>query len=275
MQINFKNEWQYCLQAFGALTRMSVGEAQPPAVNSHQDSSLQDLSRAATYFPLVGIVIGVVGAMSFYLASFLFPAALAVLIGMASTIYFTKAQHEDSLVKSVANAGSGREQALTSTSDLPKNMPLNGYAIATLFLVLFTKFQALSAMHPAFIPLILISGHALSQFFVVFSMAAFGKNQPQKMALLVALLFAVLPFLMIIKLLIAGNHTTLTIANFVAMTVLPMLAVWFFARAKSQKRVAEDNFIGNSYRDSLGAVQQLTELAFYLGALAWSLNLPS
>jgi adenosylcobinamide-GDP ribazoletransferase len=266
MQVNFKNEWQYCLQAFGALTRMSVGEAQSALINH------QDLSRAATYFPLVGIVIGVVGAMSFYLASFLFPAALAVLIGMASTIYFTKAQHEDGFVKSVANAGSEREQALTSASDSPNISPLNGSAIATLFLVLFTKFQGLSAMHPAFIPLILISGHALSQFFVVFSMGTFGKNQPQKLALVVSLLFAVLPFLMIIKLLIAGNQSSLTIANFVAMTILPMLAVWFFVRVKLQKRVA---VLDDSDRDSFGTVQQLTELAFYLGALAWSLNLPN
>jgi adenosylcobinamide-GDP ribazoletransferase len=270
MQINFKNEWNYCLLAFGKLTRLSAANLAQP----------NDLIHAAKYFPLAGMVVGAVGALGFYLAAFLFPTALAVLMAMASTIYFTNARQESDLARSVNAMSKGltAEQALTS----PQHSQVSGYGAVALWVVLFAKYQALSAMHPAFIPLILISGHALSRFAIVLTMATSDKLnqpantriQPSKTDLLIALAIAVLPFLVILRLLISSNHNTLTIANFAAMTLLPMLAIWYFWRDKLQNRL-EVSHGSKSMDDGLGAMQQLTELTFYLGALAWSLNLPA
>jgi adenosylcobinamide-GDP ribazoletransferase len=54
--------------------------------------------------------------------------------------------------------------------------------------------------------------------------------------------------------------------KFVIMTLLPVFLVWVWWRAKLLKNI--QGYTG----DTLGATQQITELAFYMGALAWSLQ---
>ena len=48
------------------------------------------------------------------------------------------------------------------------------------------------------------------------------------------------------------------------LALLPVALVWLWFSRKLKKR------LGGYTGDCLGAMQQLTELAFYLGILAWS-----
>ena len=83
--------------------------------------------------------------MSFYLASLVFPQAIAVLISMVTTIYLTGAFHEDGLADSADGIGGGwgREQILTIMQD--SRIGTYG-AVALLYIVI--KFEALNFLHP-------------------------------------------------------------------------------------------------------------------------------
>ena len=262
-----QKEWQYFLLALGFFTRIPV-----PDFAHFQES---DLNHSSKYFPLIGIIIGLFGAVVFYVASFVFPQTIAVLISMAATIYLTGAFHEDGLADSADGIGGGweREQILTIMQD----SRLGTYGAVALFLMLMAKFQTLDSLNITFIPLALITGHALSRLWAVWLMATLnyakpaGKAKPlatqlSRRDLLIANVFGLIPFLGILGMLIVSDHSQLSIIKFVLMSLLPSLIVWLWWRAKLVKN------LGGYTGDTLGAIQQLTELTFYLGVVAWSIK---
>ncbi len=154
---------------------------------------------------------------------------------------------------------------------------LGTYGAVALFLVLFTKFQLLSSLNYYLIPFALIAGHALSRLTAVYVMATLsytkpaGKAKPLATAinfkdLMLATVFGLLPFFAIIALLVANNHAPEISVKFVLMTLIPVFLSWFWWRQKIHK------WLGGYTGDTLGAMQQITELAFYLGVAIWSYN---
>jgi len=237
------------------------------------DFQESELNHSAKYFPLVGLIVGILGALSFYLASLALPQSVAVLISMASTIYLTGAFHEDGLADSADGLGGGwdKDKILTIMQD----SRLGTYGAVALFLVLLTKYQALNLLHPAFVVVTLIAGHALSRLCAVWVMATAdyvkpaGKTKPLATQisfshLLLANAFGFLPFLINIGLLIHSQHAPLLIVKFVLLTLVPVYLSWWWWREKLLKN------LGGYTGDTLGATQQITELMFYLGVLAWS-----
>lgn len=216
-----------------------------------------DLARSTRYFPLVGLLVGAFGALVFWLGDFLLPLELAVLLSMVATILLTGAFHEDGLSDAVDGLGGGweKEQVLTIMTD----SRVGSYGAIAIVLALLIKFQTLSHLPAAAIPLILMAGHALSRFCATLVIATQsyvkheGKSKPLATQitpgeLLVAAVFGLLPLVLLdIRLLFA---------------LLPVALVWFWFSAKIRSR------IGGYTGDCLGAMQQLTEIAFYLGLLA-------
>lgn len=261
-------EWRYFLLALGFFTRIPVPQ--------FDDFETEELNHAAKYFPLVGILVGLVGAFIFVISSLVFPQNIAVLISMVSTIWLTGAFHEDGLADSFDGLGGSfeHEQALTIMQD----SRLGTYGAIALSFALFTKFQVLSHMHPSFIPLVLVVAHALSRLAAVWVMATAdyvkpsGKSKPlatkiSGVHLAIANLFGLLPFVSTLVLLAVFRHTPWVIAKLVLIALLPVLVIWAWWRAKLIKR------LGGYTGDTLGATQQITELVFYLGALTWSIGL--
>jgi adenosylcobinamide-GDP ribazoletransferase len=262
-----KKQWRYFLLALGFFTRIPV-----PSFVDFQES---DLNHSAKYFPLIGIIVGVVGAGIFVLSAQFFPQNIAVLISMASTIYLTGAFHEDGLADSTDGLGGGwqREQILTIMQD----SRLGTYGAVALLLMLFTKFQLLNSLNSFLVPFALVAGHALSRLAAVYVMATLsytkpaGKAKPLATAidfkdLMVATVFGLLPFLLVVGLLLVNNHSLEISVKFMLMTLLPVLLSWLWWRQKIHK------WLGGYTGDTLGAMQQITELTFYLGVVIWSYN---
>lgn len=215
-----------------------------------------DLARSTRYFPLVGLLVGAFGALVFWLGDFLLPLELAVLLSMVATLLLTGAFHEDGLSDAVDGLGGGweKEQVLTIMTD----SRVGSYGAIAIVLALLIKFQALSHLSAAMIPLALVAGHALSRFCATLVIATQSYVKPEGKAkplatqitpgeLLVAAVFGLLPLVLLdIRLLFA---------------LVPVTLVWFWFSAKIRSR------IGGYTGDCLGAMQQLTEVAFYLGLL--------
>lgn len=262
-----QKQWKYFLLALGFFTRIPV-----PNFADFQES---DLNHSTKYFPLIGIIVGLVGAGSFTISAQFFPQNIAVLISMIATIYLTGAFHEDGLADSADGIGGGweREQILTIMQD----SRLGTYGAVALFLALFSKFQLLNSLNHYLLPFALIAGHALSRLSAVYVMATLNYTKPQGKAkplatqinlvdLAVASVFGLLPIFAMIGLLVANNHLPSIVIKFVLMVLIPMLLSWIWWRHKIYK------WLGGYTGDTLGAMQQIVELAFYFGLTVWSYN---
>lgn len=257
-------ECRYFLLAVGFFTRIPV-----PAVANFEE---RELNHAARYFPLVGVLVGLVGAAAFIASAAIFPHQIAVLFSMAATVYVTGAFHEDGFADSVDGLGGGwnKEQILTIMED----SRLGTYGALALFMMLFAKFQVLNAMPAAHIAFILVAAHALSRMCAVYVMAALtyvktsGKAKPlasqvKPRDLVMATVWGLLPILFM------SSHLYPHIESMRALLILTLSwlvsvsLVWFWWRNKIR------HWLGGYTGDCLGAMQQMTELAFYLGVLAY------
>jgi adenosylcobinamide-GDP ribazoletransferase len=257
-------EWRYFLLALGFFTRIPV----PSFANFEE----RELNHSAKYFPLVGIIVGMVGALVFVLAARIFPANVAILLSMVATIYVTGAFHEDGLADSIDGIGGGwdRERILTIMQD----SRLGTYGALALFLMLFAKFQVLSALPIHSVAYVLIAAHALSRLCAVYVMAtlsyvkASGKAKPLAVAvqpkdLVVASIFGLLPLVLLYWHFLsdaADVHDALIFSLSWLFSVGFICVLW---RSKLKR------WVGGYTGDCLGAMQQMTELAFYLGVLAY------
>ncbi|MDO9051218.1 MAG: adenosylcobinamide-GDP ribazoletransferase [Methylotenera sp.] len=259
-----RREQRYFLLAVGFFTRLPV----PNFNNFYED----ELNYSAKYFPLVGVIVGMVGAGAFTLAAKVLPSSIAILVSMAATIYITGAFHEDGLADSADGLGGGsdRERILTIMQD----SRLGTYGAVALFLMLFAKFQVLNALPIYFLPFILIVGHAFSRLCALYVMADLsyvkvsGKAKPlatkvDATDLTVATLFGLSP----IPFLYWNFSPFILNANdwlwLGVYCLLPVAIVWIWWRNKIK------HWLGGYTGDCLGAMQQITELAFYFGLLAW------
>ncbi len=260
-------EWRYFLLAVGFFTRIPVP--------SFTDFQPEELNHSAKYFPLVGIIVGLIGALVYLLSAVYFPQAVAVLISMATTVYLTGAFHEDGLADSADGLGGGwqREQILTIMQD----SRLGTYGAIALFFVLMAKFQLLMTLSPYLIPFALIVGHAMSRLGAIWVMATLpyakgqGKAKPlatqiSKPALGLAHVLGLLPYAAFIIVMMMNNHSMQSVINLVLMTLFPMLLSGLWWRQKIKRWL--DGYTG----DTLGAMQQITEVAFYCGLVLWSIN---
>lgn len=259
-----RSERRYFLLAVGFFTRIPV----PNFSDFHAD----DLNYSAKYFPLVGLLVGMVGAGAFTLAAKLLPSSIAVLLSMATTIYITGAFHEDGLADSADGLGGAweKERILSIMQD----SRLGTYGAIALFMMLFAKFQVLNELPVYFLPFILIIGHTISRLCALFVMADLsyvrveGKAKPlatkiKLTDLAVATAFGIMPVPLIY---LNFSPFIFTLNDWLLLggyCFLPVLLVWVWWRNKIKR------WLGGYTGDCLGAMQQLTELALYIGLLAW------
>jgi len=257
-------EWRSFLLAVGFFTRIPV-----PSLANFQE---QELNQSAKFFPLVGIVVGMAGAGVFVLTTKIFPTNIAVLLSMAATIYLTGAFHEDGLADSIDGLGGGwdSERILTIMQD----SRLGTYGALALFFMLFAKFQVLNALPAQFVAYVLIAAHALSRLCAVYVMAtlsyvkASGKAKPlaTKVSagnLAVATIFGLFPLVLLCWYFSSFVVSVRDLVTLALCWLVPVGLVWFWWRNKIRR------WLGGYTGDCLGAMQQMTELAFYFGVLAF------
>lgn len=247
-----RRELGYFFGAIGFFTRLPV----PGWVGY----SAGALSHCARYFPAVGLLVGGIGALVYWLALHLWPQPVAVLLSMAATIYATGAFHEDGLSDTADGLGGGWDKARILA--IMKDSRVGSYGVVAIVLALLGKFALLTAADAALVPLAVLGGHALSRFCATLLMAMLdyardddsskvrsATARPSVFSLVMAAGSALLPL------------AFLPPASAVTGIVLAALATaWLAAKFR--------RWLGGYTGDCLGAVQQVTELAFYLGLIA-------
>ena len=126
------------------------------------------LPRGAKYFPLVGLLVGLIGASVLLLATTLWPAPIAAILALGATILVTGAFHEDGLADSADSLGGWtREKRL----EIMKDSRLGTYGALALLLCLALQAGALSALPAPLAAATLVTAPAAGRLAPVLIMA--------------------------------------------------------------------------------------------------------
>jgi adenosylcobinamide-GDP ribazoletransferase len=222
------------------------------------------LNHASRYFPLVGLVVGAIVAAVYALAAWLLPAPVAVVLSTAAGIYATGAFHEDGFADMCDGFGGG--MTVERVLEIMKDSRIGAYGAIGMACMLGLKCVALAMLQPWTAIAALLAAHPLSRLMataLIWRMdyaRAEGKAKPlaQKMS---GAEFA------IAALTAAAPAVLLCAAGWLAWTALAAgvlaagAATLWLARLFARR-------INGYTGDCLGAVQQASEVMFYLGVLA-------
>lgn len=228
--------------------------------------SPERLNHAARYFPLVGWIVGGVGAGSYLAFATALPNMLAVLLSMAVTIRLTGAFHEDGWADACDGLGGGRDRMQILA--IMKDSRIGTYGTLGLVLMLLAKAAALvelGANGDSTVALALLVAHPLSRLAstsLLHALAyvrddALSKSRPlahrlRRDELATAAAFGLAPLLLLAPIEAAS-------------ALIAVIAVTAWAARIFRRR------LGGYTGDCLGAAQQGSELACYLGILiAWN-----
>ncbi len=250
-----RGQLELFLTALGFFTRIPVPAWLP--------WSPERLNHSARYFPWVGWIVGGACAGLLWLLLSIMPASVAVVLSIAAGLRLTGAFHEDGFADACDGLGGGwaRDQVL----GIMKDSRIGSYGAAGLCLMLLAKAMALielATLSPGHGLVALLVAHPLSRFasttlihrleYVREDLDAKAKPLARALSnreLLIAAAGGCLPLCLVPP------------AAAAVVSVLVAAVTLWFSRLLLRR-------LGGYTGDCLGAAQQLTELACYIGLLA-------
>ncbi|HWU97374.1 MAG TPA: adenosylcobinamide-GDP ribazoletransferase [Oxalicibacterium sp.] len=224
----------------------------------------QWLQHALRYFPAVGILVALITALVYIVATLLWPQPVAVLLSTIAGIYLTGAFHEDGFADTCDGFGGGTtpERVL----EIMKDSRVGAYGAIGIMLMLLLKVTTLNSLSPPAVVAALLIAHPLSRWMasvLVWRMdyaKMNGKAKPiaQQMS---NPEFGIATCIVLLPVLVIGFLTSwIAWEGIVVGALLAGMASFWLARLFQHR-------IGGYTGDCLGAVQQVAEVAFYLGVL--------
>ena len=233
------------------------------------------LNKATRYFPLIGWIVGGIGALVFAISYKAFSLELAILFSLLANILTTGAFHEDGFADVCDGFGGGwtKEKILI----IMKDSAIGAYGAIGLILLFAIKFFALKMLLNEFINhpyiqddivfvtfLFLIATHSISRLTaisIIFTTDYVREDELSKSKpiakqntwkeIIGAFVFGLLPFLKLV-------HYSL----YFLYLLIPLILTQVLLRRYFKK------WIGGYTGDCLGATQQIAEVVFYLSFIA-------
>jgi adenosylcobinamide-GDP ribazoletransferase len=117
-------------------------------------SEEKELARSMAFFPLVGLVIGLLLALGYYLFSFLFPKSLVLWLTIGLLALLTRGLHLDGFADTIDGLGSGgpKENIL----DVMRDSRIGAFGVIGLILLIGGKYLALYQISNSSVPYSLI-----------------------------------------------------------------------------------------------------------------------
>jgi adenosylcobinamide-GDP ribazoletransferase len=238
--------------AISLCTRLPVGPAAPVAEGA--------VARASWAFPVAGLLVGLLGAVIYWLADRLHvPAQPASALALATTVLLTGAMHEDGLADAADGFGGGhtRERKL----EIMRDSRIGAFGACALGLSLLLRWSAIASLGSTeAVATALVVAHAAGRAalpaFMHFVPPArpdglsSGAGQPPIQSVAIALALGILS-------LVVGFGIGATVIGVVALAAIAVLLAQLSLRQ-----------IGGQTGDVLGALEQLAEAALLLLAAA-------
>lgn len=214
------------------------------------------LQKSSKYFPLIGWIVGGIGAATFYGTHFIFSIEISLVLSIIATIYATAGFHEDGFADVCDGFGGGwtKDKILM----IMKDSRLGTYGTIGLIGLLGLKFLSLNQIPTETIIITIISAHALSRFIattLLYTHPYVRDNDTSKVKptaksmeiypLIIAAIFGLVPLVLFQNV-------------WVFIVILPAYLSKIYLGNKFTK------WIGGQTGDCAGAVQQLSEVVIYL-----------
>jgi adenosylcobinamide-GDP ribazoletransferase len=228
----------------------------PPNITHDPDY----LNKATRYFPMMGWIVGGMAALVFGLSSYFFNPPICILLSMVASILTTGAFHEDGWADVCDGFGGGwtKEKIL----EIMKDSRTGAYGSIGMALMLLFKYIVQTEIQVTQLCVVMIAAHSFSRLCAVGMVATSvyvrenddAKAKPLAKTITIreiipAFIFGVAPLWMI------GKY---------CLAIIPPILLTIYMRRYFHK------WIGGYTGDCLGAIQQVSELMFYLGILmAW------
>lgn len=237
--------------ALMTLTRLPTGRVGDP---------VPSMAAAAWAYPLVGLLVGGVGALAYGLAvAAHLPPALAALAALAVGLIVTGAIHEDGLADTADGLGGGHDRARKLA--ILRDSHVGSYGILALILSLATRGVCIATVDaPVVVICALVALAAASRAAMVvalFAMPAARSDGLGQAASNVGLPRCMVGVAFGLAALVILTAAWPVIA--IAMVAAGMLLGWLAWRQ-----------IGGQTGDVLGAIQQVTEIAGWVVIVSWS-----
>lgn len=256
-------EYRLLLVAIQFLTRLPV----PPFIHYNP----QWLHQSSRHFPAVGLLVGLLCAGVFWLGSILFTPLVAAVISTVFGIRLTGGFHEDGLADSCDGLGGGltRERTLT----IMKDSRLGTYGVLGLVSALLLKVTLLASMPLSVAIIALIIGHTASRLLCISLLALLPYGGEIEHAKAKPMAQQLTPLQGVLSggwLILAGVLVTIIFPNTMhqiglgqwLLTLLLALIATDYMRRLLYRRL--EGYTG----DGLGATQQVSEVAIYIGLAA-------
>ena len=224
--------------------------------------SSEKLNKATRYFPFIGYIVGGLGALTFIGVNEVLSFEMSVISSITAMVLVTGAFHEDAFADFCDGFGGGytRKRILS----IMKDSRIGTYGAVGLCLLFLSKYVLLRDIGPGMFPLILIAAHVSSRFAVVILIytSKYVGNEEESKSKPVGDKKSIVTF--IISLLwIVPLFYFLGIKLFLFFLSVQLLLLIYFRYYIHKKT-------GGYTGDVLGALQQLSEILFYVTFLIYS-----
>lgn len=256
MQAALREDWAIFRLALQFMTRLPV-----PTDGAY---SAERMALTPRWYGGVGAFIGLICAVVYVLAAHIWPPMVAAALAVITGLLVTGGLHEDGLADTFDGLGGGRTK--DRVLEIMRDSRIGSYGAIALMATLGLRVMVLAALPPHAVPFALVAGHAISRAGIVAVMARADYLRATGAGSAVAarptgltLAYATITALVAAALLLWPFPLTSVFAALVCATLGHLaLSRWFLGR------------LGGYTGDCLGAVQQTTEIAIYLGLLAWA-----
>ncbi len=217
------------------------------------------LSRALKYLPLVGIIVGAIGYGAFWVASLFFVHQTAVIVAIIAMVLSTGAFHEDGFADFCDGFGGGYSKK--AILRIMKDSHIGCYGVIGLILTLLLRYSLLASFDTAQMAMVLIVSQGASRFTPVLMVrsSTYARLEESKSSqsalgisnwgLFIAALTGLLPIVFFEWIFTAG---------YIMVASLTFVAFKAYIHSK----------IGGFTGDTLGALQIISELLFYMVLIA-------
>ena len=226
---------------------------------SFTDHDPEYLNRSSKYFPLVGMLLGALCGLSFWLAAQVFSTSIALLLSFATSLLLTGAFHEDGLADVCDGFGGGWTK--TRILDIMKDSRVGTFGLVGLGLTMAIKYMALIETPVYLMIAVFISGHAISRLTAVSLIYTdtYAREDLSSKSKPLATKMRPVDFLVAV---IAGLAPLLLMRTWwIFLVIVPLILT------KSYFSHYFNKWIGGYTGDCLGAVQQIAEVIYYLSVL--------
>ncbi len=213
----------------------------------------EDSARSVLYFPVVGLLVGIWGALVYTLMRSSYAPAVGALCGIAAIVIVTGAFHEDAFADVCDGFGGWTPQRRL---EIMRDSRLGSYGVVGLALLIGLKALLLGGMSAAHAALAFVVAHTVARGSSVFMLFCFP-SVPGSKSLAQPFMGAITPLRLCLASVVAVSISGLAGLYSALMIVVTTLLLCFIAGRFFVR------WLGGVSGDCLGAVNQMVELVCY------------